>query len=103
LDGLGANCINRLAQELHLDSSTVTRQVGVLESGGFVVRQVDPDDGRSWLIDLTPQGRKALRSVEQGRRQAIDSMLAEWKEDDLHDLARMIARLNLALFESVTE
>jgi DNA-binding MarR family transcriptional regulator len=103
LDGLGANCINRLAQELHLDSSTVTRQVGVLESGGFVVRQVDPDDGRSWLIDLTPQGRKAMRSVEQGRRQAIDSMLAEWKEDDLHDLARMIARLNLALFESVTE
>src|SRR5271163_3444438 len=53
LDVLGPSCINRLAQELHLDSSTVTRQVGVLESGGLVVRHVDPNDGRSWLIDLT--------------------------------------------------
>ena len=53
LDGLGPSCINRLAQELHLDSSTVTRQVGVLESGGLVTRHVDPNDGRSWLIDLT--------------------------------------------------
>jgi DNA-binding MarR family transcriptional regulator len=103
LDGLGASCINRLAQELHLDASTVTRQVGVLESGGFVVRQVDPDDGRSWLIDLSPRGRRAMRTVERGRRQAIDSMLADWKEDDLHDLARVITQLNLALFDSVTE
>ena len=53
LDGLGPSCINRLAQELHLDSSTVTRQVGVLESGDLVTRHVDPNDGRSWLIDLT--------------------------------------------------
>ena len=31
LDRLGPNCVNGLAHELHLDSSTVTRQVGVLE------------------------------------------------------------------------
>jgi DNA-binding MarR family transcriptional regulator len=103
LDGIGASSVNGLAHALHLDSSTVTRQVGVLESGGFVIRHVDPDDGRSWLIVLTPQGRKAMRRVEQGRRDAIDSMLADWKEDDLHDLARMISQLNLALFDSVTE
>ncbi len=103
LDGLGPSCINGLAQELHLDSSTVTRQVSALESGGFVTRQVDPNDGRSWLIDLTPRGRKAMRTVEQGRRQAIDSMLVEWQSGEVHDLARMIAKLNLALFDSVTE
>src|SRR6202453_2371065 len=78
LDELGPSCVNGLAQELHLDSSTVTRQVGVLESGGFVTRSVDPNDGRSWLIDLTPHGRKTMRTVERGRRQAIDSMLAQW-------------------------
>src|SRR6202161_1561778 len=79
LDSLGPSCINGLARELHLDSSTVTRQVSVLEAGGFVTRQVDPNDGRSWLIDLTPRGRKAMRTVERGRRQAIDSMLADWR------------------------
>jgi DNA-binding MarR family transcriptional regulator len=103
LDGLGPNCINGLAQELHLDSSTVTRQVSTLESGGFVTRHVDPDDGRSWLIDLTPAGRKAMRTVERGRRHAIDSMLVDWPSEEMHHLARTISKLNLALFESVIE
>jgi DNA-binding MarR family transcriptional regulator len=103
LDDLGPSCVNGLAQELHLDSSTVTRQVSVLESGGFVTRRVDPNDGRSWLIDLTPQGRKTMRTVERGRRQAIESMLDEWPSEEVHDLARVMSRLNLALFDSVTE
>ena len=103
LDGLGPSCINGLARELHLDSSTVTRQVSVLESGGLVTRQVDPNDGRSWLIDLTPRGRKAMRAIERGRHQAIDSMLGGWPSEEVHDLARMISQLNLALFDSVTE
>lgn len=103
LDGLGPSCINGLAQELHLDSSTVTRQVSTLESAGFVTRQVDPSDGRSWLIGLTPQGRKIMRTVERGRRHAIDSMLVDWQSDEVGDLARTISKLNLALFESVTD
>jgi DNA-binding MarR family transcriptional regulator len=103
LDGLGPSCINRLAQELHLDSSTVTRQVGVLESGDLVTRHVDPNDGRSWLIDLTALGRKAMRTVERGRHQAIDSMLRGWSTEEVHDLARMMTKLNLALFDSMTE
>jgi DNA-binding MarR family transcriptional regulator len=103
LAGLGPNCINRLAQELHLDSSTVTRQVSTLESAGFVTRQVDPNDGRSWLIDLTPAGRKVMRTVERGRRHAIDSMLVDWPSDEVTDLARTISKLNVALFETVTE
>ena len=103
LDGLGPSCINDLAQQLHLDSSTVTRQVGVLESDGLVTRHVDPDDGRSWLIGLTSHGRKAMRTVERGRQHAIDSMLRGWPTGEVHDLARMITKLNLALFDSVTE
>ena len=72
LDGLGPSCINGLAQELHLDSSTVTRQVSALESGGLVTRQVDPNDGRSWLIDLTPRVvRQCARWNGDGARPSI--------------------------------
>src|SRR6202789_616406 len=63
LEGLGPSCINGLARELHLDSSTVTRQVGTLESAGLVTRQVDPNDGRSWLNDFTPRGRRGMRPL----------------------------------------
>lgn len=103
LDRLGPSSINGLAQELRLDSSTITRQVSALESGGFVTRQVDPNDGRSWLIELTPHGRKAMRAVERGRRLALDSMLGRWEAGEVHDLACMIAKLNLAIVDSVTE
>src|SRR5580692_11597346 len=92
LDGLGPSCTNGLARELHLDSSTVTRQVSTLESGGLVTRQVDPNDGRSWLIDLTPRGRKAMRTIERARHQAIDSMLGGWPSEEVHDLARMVSK-----------
>jgi DNA-binding MarR family transcriptional regulator len=102
LDGLGPSCINNLAQELPLDSSTGTRQVGVLESSGLVTRHVDPNDGRSWLIGLTSRGRKALRTVERGRQHAIDSMLRGWPAGEVHHLARMITKLNSALFDSMT-
>jgi DNA-binding MarR family transcriptional regulator len=103
LDGIGPSCINGLARALHLDSSTVTRQVSVLESSDLVTRQVDPDDGRSWLIDVTSRGRKAMRTIERGRHQAIDSMLDGWAPEEVHDLARMITKLNMALFDSVTD
>ena len=103
LDATGPRCINGLAQELHLDSSTVTRQVSVLESGGFVSRRVDPDDGRSWLIELTPSGRRTMRTVERGRSQALDSTLDSWKPEEVQELARMLSKLNLALFDSVVD
>src|SRR3984957_14481650 len=103
LDSLGPSCINGLARELHLDSSTVTRQVSALESGGLVTRHVDPNDGRSWRIDIAPHGRKAMSAIERGRHQAIDSMLGDWPSQEVHELARMITKLNLALFDSVTD
>ena len=37
-------------------------------------------------------GRKAMRTVERGRRQAIDSMLGGWQSEEVHDLARMISQ-----------
>ena len=103
LDGLGPSCINGLARELHLDSSTVTRQVSALESGGLVTRQVDPNDGRSWLIDLTPRGRKAMRTIERDDTRPSIPCWSSWQSEEVHDLARMIAKLNLALFDSVSE
>jgi DNA-binding MarR family transcriptional regulator len=103
LEATGPQCINGLAQELHLDSSTVTRQVSVLESSRLVSRQVDPDDGRSWLIELTPSGRRAMRTVERGRSEAIDSMLEGWPPAEVQELARMLSKLNLALFDSVVD
>lgn len=103
IDTVGPVCIHRLAQSLHLDASTVTRQVAALESGGFVMRHVDPSDRRSWLIELTSQGRKAMHAVERGRRRAIAAILVDWKPDEVDDLARSMTKLNLAVFANLSD
>src|SRR5580698_1925645 len=61
LEDIGPASTNALARALHLDASTMTRQLRTLELGGFVERHPDPADGRSTTIMLTSQGRRTMR------------------------------------------
>jgi DNA-binding MarR family transcriptional regulator len=55
--------------------STVTSALDRLTGRGYVVREVDPADRRSFLIRLTPEGRAAARRVAEAvadlERQAL--------------------------------
>jgi DNA-binding MarR family transcriptional regulator len=103
LEGLGPVSVNALAQALHLDASTVTRQVAALEASGLACRQADPCDRRSSTIGLTPEGRRTTRSVERARRKVIETLLKDWNEGEVSDLGRIMTKLNLSLVDSVAE
>ena len=103
LEGLGPSSVNALAQALHLDASTVTRQVAALEAGGFVGRHADPDDRRSSTIALTTEGRRTMREVEKVRRSVIETLLRDWGDAEISDLGRVMTKLNLSLVESVAD
>jgi DNA-binding MarR family transcriptional regulator len=103
LDGLGPSSVNALAQALHLDASTVTRQVAALEAAGFVARHADPGDRRSSTIALTTEGRRTMRGVEKERRSVIERLLRDWDGDEICDLGRVMAKLNLSLVDSVAD
>ena len=72
LEDLGPVSTNALAQALHLDASTVTRQIAPLERGGLIERRPDPADGRSSSIALTAEGRRCMIDVTQERRRRIE-------------------------------
>jgi len=101
LEGLGPVSANALAQALHLDASTVTRQITALERQGFVERRANPADGRSSTIVLTPEGRQSMCAVEQQRRLHIETLVKDWDEAQQIDLGRALNRLNTSLIESV--
>lgn len=103
LEGLGPVSTNALAHALHLDASTVTRQVAALECQGFVERRANPADGRSSTIALTPQGRQSMCAVERERRRHIEALVRGWDDTDQADLGLTLTRLNASLAESVTE
>ena len=86
------------------DRCTACAEVGASASSTVRVRY-----GNKEVTDVNLSGQTAsmadidTRTVERGRHHAIDSMLRGWSTEEVHDLARMISKLNLALFDSVTE
>jgi DNA-binding MarR family transcriptional regulator len=48
-----------LAKKAGLDRPNLTRILGRLEKKGFVERKPNPDDHRSYIIQLTKTGREA--------------------------------------------
>lgn len=99
LERLGAAHTNTLAEALHLDASTVTRQVNALADAGYVARRPDPSDGRSSLLALTPAGQKTMRQVERDRRRVLDDLVGDWEEPERDELGRALSRLNRSLVE----
>jgi DNA-binding MarR family transcriptional regulator len=103
LDALGPVSTNALAQALHLDGSTVTRQIAPLERGGLIERHRDPADGRSSTIALTDGGRRVMGEVQAERRRCIEALVSDWDGADQAGLAALLARLNSCLIGSVTD
>jgi DNA-binding MarR family transcriptional regulator len=103
LDDLGPASTNALAQALHLDGSTVTRQIAPLERTGLIERRPDPADGRSSIIAMTAEGRRVMGEVESERRRCIEALVSGWDCAEQAGLAAALTRLNSSLVESVAE
>jgi DNA-binding MarR family transcriptional regulator len=103
LEDLGPMSTNALALALHLDASTVTRQIAPLERGGLIERSRDPADGRSSSIALTAEGCRCMADVKQERLRCIEALVSDWDGADQEGLAASLARLNSSLADSVAE
>jgi DNA-binding MarR family transcriptional regulator len=103
LEGLGPVSTNALAEALHLDASTVTRQITALERQGFVQRRANPADGRSSSIVLTPEGRQTMRDVQRERRRHIEALVSDWDDAAQIDLGLILTRLNVSLVQGMAQ
>lgn len=75
----------------------MTRLVADLEGRGLVARAADPDDGRSQLIRLTPDGVAAVAEGRQARATGVASILQEVPAEELATLERAVGVLEAAL------
>ncbi len=87
---LGEVRIAELAEDLLVDPSVVSRHVSPLEQDGSIARRQDPADARAALIRLTPQGHEALVAVRRLRRQHLETVLADWSEEDVTGLNEVL-------------
>ncbi len=76
-----------LAERLEVVPRAVTTLVDGLEASGKVRRAPDPSNRRVIRIEITDDGRKALRELRGARRSAADEILAP-----LTDVERAVLR-----------
>ena len=95
----GAQRAGALAEAVHSDPSTVSRQVAHLVQLGLVERVADPADGRATLLVATDEGRRVFDENRQLRNRRIAGLIADWPDDERQTFARLLTRFTDA-FES---
>lgn len=90
--------VGDLARREQISKSSVTRLVARLEGTGYLERRADPDDGRSFVVDITEHGHDLLDSARQRANEFLALQVGRLSEDDrrsimaaLPSLERLIA------------
>ena len=79
----GPSSIAQLHDAFAHKRSTLTSYLDRLEKKGLALRQLHPDDRRSYLIALTPAGKKRAARIHQRLAELEDGAFARLGERDL--------------------
>jgi DNA-binding MarR family transcriptional regulator len=93
----GPQRLTTLAEMVHADPSTVSRQTAALVRHGLLERRADPADGRASLLVATPEGRRVFEDNKQLRSRILAKALGRWSVTDLATLTVLLERLNTDL------
>ena len=83
----------RLAEEIGLDRSVVSRHATRLARAGLIERLPDPADRRVALLALTAPGHRAVREMRERLASALDEYLATWPSGEAALFAAGLRRL----------
>ncbi len=84
--------VNRLVEMTHLPNGTLTGLLDELEKNGQVERVANPEDGRSWLVQLTPAGHRLCAKL-QDRHQLVMAAFREMlSEGELVELTQLLEK-----------
>ena len=95
----GPRRASAVAEAVHSDPSTVSRQVAQLVRLGLVDRVADPVDRRATLLVATDEGRRVFAENRRLRSRWIAELMAGWADDDRATFAHLLVRFTDA-FES---
>ncbi len=73
--------------------SQVTRQVRELEDADLVSVAGDPEDGRSWLVTLTPAGWQEMLRLQEIGLDRFALFVADWDDSEVRALAALLDKL----------
>lgn len=84
--------LSEVAERVHLDISTVSRQVSTLVAQGLVAKVADPSDGRAQMLTLTEEGQQMLIDVRARRNGWLAEVVTDWSDEDLATFDTLLSR-----------
>ncbi|MFI5779077.1 MarR family winged helix-turn-helix transcriptional regulator [Nocardia sp. NPDC051570] len=93
----GPQRTGKLAEQLHAEISTISRQTRTLVAHGLVERRADPIDGRACVLAATAEGRRVFAENRRLRNAWMADLLADWPAHDRSTLIALLDRLNSSI------
>jgi DNA-binding MarR family transcriptional regulator len=93
----GPLSISTLASRTFTHQSSVSTVVSRLETLGLVQRRNDPNDRRSVLVSLSPQGEERLTQAPEPVQERLLATFAALPDADRRELARLLEGFSLQL------
>jgi DNA-binding MarR family transcriptional regulator len=93
LDQEGPQRVSDLAACAHVGVSTMSRHVTDLAAAGLLDRELDPNDGRTHLLRLTPAGAAELTRARAAVVDRVSPAVAGWTAAELDALVAQLDRL----------
>ncbi|HWO48363.1 MAG TPA: MarR family transcriptional regulator [Solirubrobacterales bacterium] len=90
---------SELARIEGIQRPTATRILGRLTEDGLVTRTSDPSDGRSAIVQISSDGRKALSRLRKRKTAYLAKKMRALPDDDVATLARAAEILEQVLEE----
>lgn len=84
---------DQIARELHVNRSSVTRQMTSLEENGFVTRRRSSDDRRAVEVYPTDKAQAVLPAVREARKNWRSLLLEGMTDEEREALDVLLARL----------
>jgi len=84
---------SELVSAMRLDLSTISRHVKSLEADGYLVKVIDPEDGRSCRLKTTAAGRAVINKSAARRAELFRRATAHWDPQDVRTLVELLTRL----------
>ena len=90
-----------LAENLGIGTAGLSRHISELVEAGFVCRRTHPEDGRAYLISLTPAGTQAVAGEMRRRTALLQQMLKDWTQDEARSASESLTKLTQTLQTSI--
>lgn len=99
VDELAPVSIGTLAEADRCSQPTMSSAVRGLVERGWVAKRPNPDDARSSLVDLTPDGAQVLAAARARMAEHVAARLRAYPDLDERDLATAVRVLRALLDE----